>query len=241
MRYSGQGRVHESGTIGEGSRRTVHHSRCRGKGAAAARRRHCRGYGRQYRHRPDRRRQGARLPHGHRHSGYAKPGKEGCASRAWRGTDRGSGCPLQEPEQLRESFRPAGRTACSERGKWRDLGQPVRQCGQSRRPCPHDSAGDLDADRRQGRRFRLVGGDGGYAGRRRRGAQGQECIREDRARRSAGRSALQFLYRGRFEVGRQFDHRRHRPGTHYRQSGRFQRPISRSRSATRRRCLLYSI
>ena len=43
-----------------------------------------------------------------------------------------------------------------ERPERRDLGQPVRQCRQPRRPYPHHGRGDLGPDRRQGRRLRLV-------------------------------------------------------------------------------------
>ena len=52
------------------------------------------------------------------------------------------------------------------------------------------------------------------------GAQGEEAGREDRARRSAGRGALQLLHRRRAEGRRHLDHRRHRPGPHHRQSRR---------------------
>ena len=42
-----------------------------------------------------------------------------------------------------------------DRKERRDLGQPVRQRRQSAGPCRNDRAGNLAADRRQGRRFRL--------------------------------------------------------------------------------------
>ena len=51
------------------------------RGLLQAGRRHRRGHGRQYRHRPDAGRQGARLPHRHRHSRHPEPGEEGHAAR----------------------------------------------------------------------------------------------------------------------------------------------------------------
>ena len=141
-------------------------------GPAEARRRHRRGHGRQYRHRPDAGRQGARLSHGDRHSRHAEPGEEGHAAAARRRADRGAGGALQEPEQLCEGVRPARRAACAQRAERRDLGQPVRQRRQPRRPYPHDRRGDLAPDRRQGRRLRVGGRHRRHAGRRRHRAQG---------------------------------------------------------------------
>ncbi len=63
------------------------------------------------------------------------------------------------------------------RAERRDLGQPVRQCRQSRRPYPHHGAGNLDADRRQGRRLRLGGRHRRNARRRRARAEGEEARR----------------------------------------------------------------
>ena len=59
---------------------------------------------------------------------------------ARRRADRGAGGALQEPQQLRETVRPAGRAAGEDRAERRDLGQPVRQCRQPRRPYPHHGA-----------------------------------------------------------------------------------------------------
>ena len=137
---------------------------------------------------------------------------------ARRRTDRSAGGAVQEPQQLRETVGPAGRAAGEDRAERRHLGQPVRQCRQPRRPYPHHGAGNLDADRRQGRRFRLGGGHGRHAGRRRCRAEGA------RSRLSRSRSPTRWGPRstastpGRAEVGGQFDHRRHRPGPHHRQS-----------------------
>ena len=64
--------------------------------------------------------------------------------------------PLQEPEQLREVFRPPGRRAGQDRAERRHLGQPVRQRRQP--PGPHRSTGPeiWARHRRQGRRLRLA-------------------------------------------------------------------------------------
>ena len=55
----------------------------------------------QYRHRPDRHRQRAGLPHRHRHPRDAEPGEEGRAAPARRPPRGGAGAALQEPQQLR--------------------------------------------------------------------------------------------------------------------------------------------
>ena len=65
----------------------------------------------------------------------------------------------------------------------RDLGQPVRQRRQPRRPLPHHRPRDLGADRRQGRRLHLLGRQRRHAGRRRAGAEGAQ------SRTSRSRSA----------------------------------------------------
>ena len=59
---------------------------------------------RQHRHRPDRDRQCAGLPHRHRHPRDAEPGEEGRAAPARRPSCRGAGRALQEPQQLRALF-----------------------------------------------------------------------------------------------------------------------------------------
>ena len=87
------------------------------EGRAAARRHDRRGHGGQYRHRPDAGRQGARLPLRHRHSRHPVGGEEAGASARRRRADRGARRPLQEPEQLRESLRPARRAARARRNR----------------------------------------------------------------------------------------------------------------------------
>ena len=117
LRDPGQGRVHEPGPVGQGPRRPVHHPRRRTARAAEAGRRHRRGHGRQYRHRADAGRQGAGLPHRHRHSRHAEPGEEGHDQAARRRADRGAGRALQEPQQLRETVGPAGRADGADRSR----------------------------------------------------------------------------------------------------------------------------
>ena len=51
----------------------------------------------------------AGLPHGDRHPRHPEPGEEGHAAPARRRAGRGAGGPLQEPQQLREVFRPPRR------------------------------------------------------------------------------------------------------------------------------------
>ena len=74
-----------------------------------------RGHRRQHRHRPRHGRLGARVSHRHRHSRDAVAGKEGHAAAGRRRTGRGAGGPLRQPQQLREIFRPARRSAGEER------------------------------------------------------------------------------------------------------------------------------
>ena len=87
------------------------------EGHAAAGRHHRRGHRRQYRHRPRRRRQCHGLQDGDRHPGDPEPGEEGHAAPARRRARRGAGGALQEPQQLREIFRPARRAAVPRRAR----------------------------------------------------------------------------------------------------------------------------
>ena len=100
------------GPIGQGPRRAVHHPRrrtaracCEPGGVIVEGTAGNTGIG------LDAGRQGARLPHRHRHSRHAEPGEEGHAPAARRRADRGAGRALQEPQQLREAVGPAGRAA----------------------------------------------------------------------------------------------------------------------------------
>ena len=102
--------------------------------------------------------------------------------------------PYSNPEQLREGLRPARRAIGEDRTERRDLGQPVRQRRQPPRPRRDDRAGNLAADRRQGRRLRLRGRHRRHARRRRHGAQRAQQRGAHRARRSDGRGALQLLH-----------------------------------------------
>ena len=135
---------------------------------AAARRRHRRGHGRQYRHRPGAGRQRAGLPHRHRHPRDPEPGEEGRAPPARRRAGRGAGRALREPEQLREALRPAGRAS------WRSTepngaiwANQFDNVANRQAHIETHRPGDLGADRRQGRRLRLRGRHRRHAGRRR--------------------------------------------------------------------------
>ena len=86
--------------------------------------------------------------------------------------------PLQGSEQLRETLRPVGRGAGADRAERRDLGQPVRQCGEPPGPLPHHRPGDLGPDRRRHRRLHLRRRHRRHVGRRRHvpeGAQPRRC------------------------------------------------------------------
>jgi cysteine synthase len=73
--------------------------------------------------------------------------------------------PYRNPNNyVKVSGRLAEKLAQSEAQR-RDLGQPVRQCRQSRRPYRDHCRGDLAPDRRQGRRLRLGGRHRRHAGR----------------------------------------------------------------------------
>ena len=166
----------------------------------------------------------ARLSHRHRHSRDPEPGKEGRAPPLWRRTRGSAGRALPQPQQLREGFRPACRTA-GERAMpngaiWANQFDNVaNRAG----PCRDHRARDLAADRRQGRRLHLRGRLRRHAGRRRRRpARRRAARRQDRARRPGRRGALRLLHDRRAQVRRQLDHRRHRPGPHHGESRRLQ-------------------
>ena len=113
------------------------------KGQLQPGRRHRRGHGRQYRHRPrlDRRREG--LSRHRRDAAHAEPGKEGRCHRARRRTGR-SGCSARRQRQpLPQGRAPARRGESQDRTQRRHLGQPVRQRRQPPGPSRHHGAGDL--------------------------------------------------------------------------------------------------
>ena len=189
-------------------------------GHAQAGRRHRRGHRGQHRHRACAGRQCDGLSLGDRHPGNPEQGEEGHAAAMRRRAGRGAGGPLFQPQQLREALRPARRATGEDRKERRDLGQPVRQCRQPPRPCRDDRAGNLAADRRQGRRLRLRRRHRRHARRHRHRAQIIQQLRAHRARRSDGRRALQLLHDRHAQIGRLVDHRRHRPGPHHQKSRR---------------------
>ena len=182
LHHSGQGRVHESGPVGEGPRGALHHQGRHRLGTAPGRRHHRGRHRRQYRHRPCHggRRHG--LSHRHRHPRDPVAGKEGHPAPDGGRAGAGAGGALQEPQQLREIFRPPGRAPGGRIAGRGHLGQPVRQRGQPARPYRDDGPGDLATDRRECRRLHLRGGLGRHAGR------GERCAESQESRRS--RSAL---------------------------------------------------
>ena len=138
-------------------------------GPAAARRPDRRGHRRQHRHRPGHGRQGAGLPHHHRHPAHPEPGEEGrhppAAAPSW---SRWTPSPTPTPTTTCSySGRLAEELAAKRAGR-RDLGQPVRQRRQPRGPRRDHRPGDLGPDRRQGRRLHLRGRLRRHPGRRRR-------------------------------------------------------------------------
>ena len=133
------------------------------------------------------------LQDGHRHPRDAVRREEGHAAACRRRADRGAGRALQGSQQLREIFRPSRRAACRDRAERRDLGQSVRQCRQPPGPYRDHGAGDLEGDRRQGRRLHLRGRHRRHAGRRLDGAEGAQPRHRHRPCRSDGRRALQLL------------------------------------------------
>jgi hypothetical protein len=163
--------------------------RMRWRGRLAPGRHHCRGHGRQHRHRAG---AGGRLDgvqDGHRDPRDAEPGKEGHDPAGRGRTGAGARGALPQPQQLCALFRPAGRGAGPDRAERRDLGQPVRQYREPAGPCRNHRPRDLGPDRRQGGRLRLRGWFGRHLGGRRHGAAAQG--REDRPGRPRGRGAAQ--------------------------------------------------
>ena len=100
--------------------------------------------------------------------------KKDAIAALWRRADRGAGQALQEPQQLREGFGPAGREAGEGAAGRRDLGEPVRQRRQPAGAYRGHRPRDLRADAGQGRRLHLLGRLGRHARRRRDGAQGAQ-------------------------------------------------------------------
>jgi len=122
LHHPRQGRVHESGPVGEGPRGAPDDPGGGGARRAQAGRAGGRGHRRQYRDRACARRQRARLSHPDRHSRYAEPGKEGHAAAVRRRADPGAGGALQRPDELRPLLGPARRGA-GRQGAERVLGR----------------------------------------------------------------------------------------------------------------------
>ena len=107
--------------------------------------------------------------------------------------------PYRNPNNYVKVARTHRRAAGARASRRRDLGQPVRQCRQPRHPCPHDRPRNLGADQWQGRCVRQRGRHRRNAGGSRPGASGAQPGRRHRARRRAGRGALQLLHHRRVE------------------------------------------
>ena len=190
-----QGRVHEPRPVREGPRRALHHP---GRHAArhAAARRHGGGrHRRQHRHRANRDRQRAGLPHASSSFPRPRARRRRTLCACW--APSSSRCrlvPYKDPNNYVHYSQRLARGARQDRAERRHLGQPVGQHRQPPRAHRDHGRGDLGRHRRQGRRLRVRGGLGRHAGRRLRRPQGQAQGHPDRARRRAGRGALQLLH-----------------------------------------------
>ena len=221
LHHPRQGRVHEPRPVRQGPGRVVHPAGCHAARHPAPRRHGRGGHGRQHRHRPDRDRQRARLPHRDRHPRDAEPGEEGRPAPARRRADRGAGRALQEPQPVRALLAAAGRDARPRRepngaiwaNQWDNTANRQAHIETTARR-------DLGRYRRQGRRLRVGGRLGRHAGRLLGRPQGQAQGHPDRAGRRAGRRALQLLHDRRAQVRGLLHHRRHRPGPRHQEHRR---------------------
>ena len=134
---------------------------------------------------------------------------------------RSAGRSLQEPQQLREALRPPCRAAGEDPSGRRDLGQPVRQYGQPRRPCRDHGGGDLAPD--AAATSTASSAPSAPAARWPATAMG--------LKRHSGRIKIgiadpmgaalyELLHERRAEIRGLLDHRGHRPGPHHRKSRR---------------------
>ena len=212
LHHSRQGRVHESGRLGEGSRRPADDP---GGGEArrtAPRRPGGGGDRRQYRHRARAGRQCARLPHAHRHSADAEPGKEGHAAAvpapSWSRCRR---CP--SAIRTITSMSAAGSPSNSRRREKNGVIFADQWNNLDNRKAHYVSTGPeiWERDRRQDRRLHLRGRHRRHARRRVALSARKEKGHRHRRRRSARRGDVQSVraWRGEGER-RRLDHRRHR-------------------------------
>ena len=189
--------------------------------AAAAGRPDRRRHGGQHRHRPRPGRQCARLSHRDRHPGHPEPGKEGHAAAVRRRACRGAGGSLRQSQQLRKAI-PAGsprELAKSEPNGaiWANQFDNV-----ANRQAHIETTGPEIWEQTDGKvdGFVCAVGTGGTLAGIGMALKDAQTARQHRARRSAGRGALQLLHDRRAQIRRLVDHRRHRPRPHHRQSGR---------------------
>ena len=165
------------------------------EGPAAAGRHDRRGDGGQYRHRAGAGRQCAGLQDGDRHPRDAEPGEEGRAAALRRRADRGAGQALQEPQQLHQDFRPAGREArrrsCPSGAIWANQFDNV-----ANRQAHVESTGPEIWEQTGGKidGFICSVGSGGTLGGVAMALKERNPGRPDRPRRSRGRGALQLLH-----------------------------------------------
>jgi cysteine synthase len=178
------------------------------------------------------------LQDGDRHSRQPVAGEErtrcGCSAPSSSRCRRS----LQEPQQLREVFRPPGRGTQPPAARRRHLGQPVRQCGQP--PGPFETTAEEIWRQTEGKvdAFICAVGSGGTLGGvsdalKARNRESSSALPTPRCR------ALQLLQARRAQGRRHLDHRRHRPGADHRQSSKAMRdrrglPDSRFRSGADR-------
>ena len=144
-------------------------------------------------------------------SGNAEPGKEGHAAAVRRRADRGAGAALFQSEQLSACRTAAGRPASQDRAERRAVRRPVEQSRQRQGALRIHRTGDLGADRRQDRRFYLLGRHRRHAGRHQPLSEGKAPGHRQRLRRSAWLCdvrAVQARHR-QIDAGR-LDHRGHR-------------------------------
>ena len=176
---------------------------------------------RQYRHRACGGRERARIPHADPDSGNAEPGKEGHAAAVRRRADRSAGAALRQSEQLSACRAAAGRAASQDRAERRAVRRPVEQSRQRQGALRIHRTGNLGADRRQDRRFYLLGRHRRHAGRHQPLSEGKAPGHRQRLRRSAWLCdvrAVQARHR-QIDAGR-LDHRRHRARPRHARSSR---------------------
>ena len=122
--------------------------------------------------------------------------------------------PFTRPEQLRERRRAARRGDRASEPNGVDLGEPVRQHRQPRRPLRDTGPEIWRQTGWQGRRLYLRDRHRRHA--RRHGDVPQGAHRDVRiARDPMGAAHVPLVQARRAESGRQLDHRRHRPGTRH--------------------------